>query len=206
MALKKVQGLEDTTESLRTENQNTQQLKEKVILLEAQLEKQLQSVTIDNQSQSEEMTHLKQLLLESERQLSVAQKEAQAHKEELSQVRQQLTDVTQRAQGVAENGQPEAEECEVQAVLEQTLGKLHSEEAQKSAEDAASIEDVVQLKECLDKERKMTKDLGQAATKLQELLRNSQDKLAKEKEKVRTLEEQLQEKGTGGEPKQGTSV
>lgn len=40
----------------------------------------------------------------------------------------------------------------------------------------------------------MTKDLGQAATKLQQLLRNSQDQLAKEKEKVRTMEVQLQEK------------
>lgn len=29
------------------------------------------------------------------------------------QVRQQLSDVTKRAQGVAENGQPEAEECQV---------------------------------------------------------------------------------------------
>jgi len=40
----------------------------------------------------------------------------------------------------------------------------------------------------------MTKDLGQAATKLQQLLRNSQDQLAKEKEKVRTLQDQLQDK------------
>lgn len=29
------------------------------------------------------------------------------------QVRQQLSDVTQQAQGVAENGQAEAEECQV---------------------------------------------------------------------------------------------
>lgn len=40
----------------------------------------------------------------------------------------------------------------------------------------------------------MTKDLGQAATKLQQLLKNSQDQLAKEKEKVRTLQDQLQDK------------
>lgn len=40
----------------------------------------------------------------------------------------------------------------------------------------------------------MTKDLGQAATKLQQLLRNSQEQLAKEKEKVRTLQDQLQDK------------
>lgn len=40
----------------------------------------------------------------------------------------------------------------------------------------------------------MTKDLGQAATKLQQLLRNSQDQLAKEKEKVRTLQDQMQVK------------
>lgn len=40
----------------------------------------------------------------------------------------------------------------------------------------------------------MTKDLGQAATKLQQLLRNSQDQLSKEREKVRTLQDQLQDK------------
>lgn len=40
----------------------------------------------------------------------------------------------------------------------------------------------------------MTKDLGQAATKLQQLLRNSQDQLSKESEKVRTLQDQLQDK------------
>ncbi len=40
----------------------------------------------------------------------------------------------------------------------------------------------------------MTKDLGQAATKLQQLLGNSQDQLSKEKEKVRTLQDQLQDK------------
>ncbi|KAK7140432.1 hypothetical protein R3I94_012902 [Phoxinus phoxinus] len=66
--------------------------------------------------------------------------------------------------------------------------------------------DVVQLKECLEKDQKMTKDLDQAATKLQQLLRSSQDQLAKEKEKVRTMQDQLQDKEGDGEQKQGTSV
>lgn len=86
------------------------------MLLEAQLEKQLQSASTDSQSQSEEITHvsahsclkayslkhnmrykskvnslfvcfqLKQILAESERQLSVAMMEAQTQREELSQV------------------------------------------------------------------------------------------------------------------------
>lgn len=122
--------------------------------------------------------------------------------------------------------------CQVQDQLEQTLEKLQGEQAlnqqlsaeveqaqetlkihlqshleqMKSAEDTAAMGDVVQLKECLEKERKMTKDLGQAATKLQQLLRNSQDQLAKEKEKVRSLHDQLQNKEGDGELKQGTSV
>ena len=40
----------------------------------------------------------------------------------------------------------------------------------------------------LEKEKKLSKDLGQAATKLQQLLKASQDQLAKEKETVLTLQ------------------
>ncbi|CAM4726136.1 unnamed protein product [Leuciscus chuanchicus] len=131
------------------------ELEEKVLLLEAQVEKQLQSASTDSQSQSEEMTHLKQGLAESERQLSVAMMEAQKQREELSQAQEAL-------------------KRQLQSHLEQM----------KAAEDTSW--------ECLEKERKMTKDLGQAATKLQQLLRNSQDQLAKEK--VRTLQDKLQDK------------
>lgn len=49
------------------------------------------------------------------------------------------------------------------------------------------------MQERLEKEKKLTKDLGQAATKLQELLKVTQDQLAKERETVKKLKEQLQE-------------
>lgn len=45
--------------------------------------------------------------------------------------------------------------------------------------------------ERLEKEKKLTSDLGCAATKLQELLKTTQDQLTKEKETVQKLQEQL---------------
>lgn len=45
--------------------------------------------------------------------------------------------------------------------------------------------------ERLEKEKKLTSDLGRAATKLQELLKTTQDQLTKEKETVQKLQEQL---------------
>uniref|UniRef100_A0A672UQH3 Ribosome binding protein 1 n=1 Tax=Strigops habroptila TaxID=2489341 RepID=A0A672UQH3_STRHB len=61
-------------------------------------------------------------------------------------------------------------------------------------------------KERLEKEKRLTKDLGQAATKLQELLKVTQDQLAKERETVKKLKEQLQETGQEDSSKEGTSV
>lgn len=49
------------------------------------------------------------------------------------------------------------------------------------------------MQERLEREKKLTKDLGQAATKLQELLKITQGQLAKERESVKKLKEQLQE-------------
>lgn len=43
--------------------------------------------------------------------------------------------------------------------------------------------------ERLEKEKKLSKDLGQAATKLQQLLKATQEQLTKEREAVRTLQE-----------------
>uniref|UniRef100_A0A3B4BBI0 Ribosome receptor lysine/proline rich domain-containing protein n=1 Tax=Periophthalmus magnuspinnatus TaxID=409849 RepID=A0A3B4BBI0_9GOBI len=44
------------------------------------------------------------------------------------------------------------------------------------------------LQERLEKEKKLSKDLGQAATKLQQLLKATQDQLSKERETVKTLQ------------------
>lgn len=48
--------------------------------------------------------------------------------------------------------------------------------------------------ERLEKEKKLSKDLGQAATKLQQLLKATQEQLTKERETVRTLQEHLEVK------------
>lgn len=45
--------------------------------------------------------------------------------------------------------------------------------------------------ERLEKEKKLTSDLGRAATKLQELLKTTQEQLAKERETMKKLQEQL---------------
>ncbi|GCB84721.1 hypothetical protein scyTo_0025467, partial [Scyliorhinus torazame] len=48
--------------------------------------------------------------------------------------------------------------------------------------------------ERLNKEKKMTKDLGQAAAKLQQMLKATQEQLNKEKETVEKLQAQRKEK------------
>ncbi|XP_078129983.1 ribosome-binding protein 1a isoform X4 [Sander vitreus] len=220
VALEKVSKLE-------AENQSIEQLKEQMMLLEAQLEKQS-----DNQGTSEEMEQLMLQLSGCQSQLDLAQKEAQAHKEELVQVREQLGEITMRAQREP-NGPAEAQPSQFQNTLSQTTEQLHGEVAQRqqlseefeqaqktitelqaqldlvnvSAESPqAETEDVAQLKERLEKEKKLSKDLGQAATKLQQLLKATQEQLTKERDTVRTLQEHLEGKGEYVELKEGTSV
>ncbi|KAM6922385.1 ribosome-binding protein 1a isoform 2-T2 [Lycodopsis pacificus] len=212
---------------LEAENQSVEQLKGQMMLLEAQLEKQS-----DDQETSEEMEQLKLQLLERESQLDLAQKETQAHKEELSQVREQLGEITMQAQR-EHNGPAEAQPSQFQNELSQTTEKLHGEVAQRlqlseefeqaqktitelqaqldllnvsAGSPQADTEDVPQLKERLQKEKKLSKDLGQAATKLQQLLKATQEQLTKERETVRTLQEHLEGKGEYVELKEGTSV
>ncbi|XP_029450340.1 ribosome-binding protein 1 isoform X2 [Rhinatrema bivittatum] len=70
----------------------------------------------------------------------------------------------------------------------------------------SNTEEALELKERLDKEKKLTRDLGQAATKLQQLLKATQEQLAKERETVKTLQNQLQDAGEDDGTKEGTSV
>ena len=46
--------------------------------------------------------------------------------------------------------------------------------------------------ERLEKEKRLTSDLGRAATKLQELLKTTQGQLTKERDTVKKLQEQLE--------------
>ncbi|XP_015256971.1 PREDICTED: ribosome-binding protein 1-like isoform X6 [Cyprinodon variegatus] len=212
---------------LEAENQSVEQLKEQIMLLEAQLEKQS-----DNPMTSEAVEQLKLQLSDCQNQLDLAQKDVKAHKEELQQVKAQLGELMKQTQG-EQNGPAEAETSQVQDELSRMTVKLHGEEtlrqqlseefeqAQKTvgelqaqldllkaSSDApqSDTEDLAQLKERLEKEKKLSKDLGQAATKLQQLLKATQEQLTKERETVKTLQEHLEHKGEIVELKEGTSV
>ncbi|MBN3324067.1 RRBP1 protein, partial [Atractosteus spatula] len=219
-AQEQIQSLEAAVQRLKLESQSTEQLKEQVMLLEAQLEKQLESANSNSQSYCEEVAQLKDLLSESQSQLDVAKLDTQKQSEELALVRQHLREMKEHMQdGEAAGTRGEVQPSQLQYKLTQTIENLESEQAlrqqlseefeqaQKSVSDlqaeldalkaageapVSDTDDVVQLKERLEKEKKLTNDLGQAATKLQQLLRATQEQLAKEKETVRTLQEQFQ--------------
>ncbi|XP_046907028.1 ribosome-binding protein 1b isoform X3 [Hypomesus transpacificus] len=220
-ALDQVKVLEEAHEAMTTDGENTDQLKEQVMLLEAQLEKQLESISF-SQTYAEEVAQLKGLLSETQSQLEVAKSKAQNQAMELSLVRGQLSEAVERAQS---KEMPSETPSQVQIQLEQSTNMLQTEEEMrqqlasdyeetqkcvaalqtqmdqmKAAEECSSAE----LKERLEKEKRLTKDLGQAATKLQQLLKATQEQLAKEKDTVKTLQDQLL--GQNEEPKEGTSV
>ncbi|KAM6164811.1 ribosome-binding protein 1 [Rhynchocyon petersi] len=103
----------------------------------------------------------------------------------------------QRQQLLAQFEEAQKAACQLQEELE----KLRTTSPLESSE----VQEVLQLKEKLDKEKKLTSDLGQAATKLQELLKVTQEQLVKERDLVKKLQEQL-DKGDGSSSKEGTSV
>ncbi|KAJ8285117.1 hypothetical protein COCON_G00039670 [Conger conger] len=233
--LKELQrGVEEEEEVWRTKVAQTEEqlkvaaLQVKVLeqALEATNEESQRSEQLKEQSYTEEATQLKDLLSESQVQLAAAQSEAQKQREELAQVRQHLCVVRECAlredSAHTANGQP----GQVQLQLGQTQGDLQNEQtlrqqlfqecekAQRSVCDLQVQLDRLktapsadtELKERLEKEKRLTKDLGQAATKLQQLLRTTQDQLSKEQSTVRALQEQLQGKGNAEDLKEGTSV
>ncbi|XP_067845362.1 ribosome-binding protein 1-like isoform X5 [Heptranchias perlo] len=190
-----VKTLEDTLEKLKLESQNTEQMKELVTELEAQLQTQLESAPTQCQKYSVEIKELSELLVESQSQLEMANKEVQKQSEELSLVRQHLYEMEihmRDGESVGSLTDPvEQEPAKLKTQLEETVINEQAQR-QKLAEEFEE--------ERLDKEKKMTKDLGQAATKLQQMLKVTQEQLNKEKETVQNLQAQRQEKG---EEKQG---
>ncbi|KAL1006203.1 hypothetical protein UPYG_G00069190 [Umbra pygmaea] len=220
-ALDEVKMLKQAAEQMKLENENTDQLKAQVMLLEAQLEKQLESISF-SQTCAEEVTQMKALLTKTQVQLEAAHSEAQRQAEELSVVRQQLSDATERVQR-----KEVTESTQVQNELEQTTNKLQTEEelrqqlaidfdqAQKCVTDLQTQMDQMkaldnsstgELMERLEKERKLTRDLGLAATKLQQMLKATQEQLAKERDTVKTLQDQVVDKEEPEQLKEGTSV
>uniref|UniRef100_A0A3Q0RNQ9 Ribosome binding protein 1a n=1 Tax=Amphilophus citrinellus TaxID=61819 RepID=A0A3Q0RNQ9_AMPCI len=98
-------------------------------------------------------------------------------------------------------------ERQSQLDLARKEAEAHKEElAQVTAPSLKSCLFLLFEQERLEKEKKLSKDLGQAATKLQQLLKATQEQLTKERETVRTLQEHLENKGGYVELKEGTSV
>uniref|UniRef100_A0A8C1XSV7 Ribosome binding protein 1b n=1 Tax=Cyprinus carpio TaxID=7962 RepID=A0A8C1XSV7_CYPCA len=197
-ALDQVKVLEETIEKINAETQDTDQLKGQVMLLEAQLEKQLESITI-SQMYAEEMSQLKALLSETQVQLVSAKAEAQEQRAELSLVNLQLEEETNKVQTEEDIRQQVANN------YEQAQKCIRDLEAQLEKLQAAGEGPTAELKERLEKEKKLTRDLGQAATKLQQLLKSTQEELDKETETVKNLQEQVHGK-EAEESKEGTSV
>ncbi|KAA0712327.1 Ribosome-binding protein 1 [Triplophysa tibetana] len=196
--LDQVKVLEETIERIKAETQDTEQLKGQVMLMEAQLEKQLESITI-SQTYEEEMSQLKTLLSEAHSQLMSAKAEAQEQKAELSLAQIQLEDATNKLQTEENTRQ------QLTSDYEQVQKCVRDLEAQLEELKAPGDGPNEELKERLEKEMKLTQDLNQGATKLQDLLKSTQDELTKEKETVKSLQEQIQGKEPE-ESKEGTSV
>ncbi|KAK3509974.1 hypothetical protein QTP70_023795 [Hemibagrus guttatus] len=186
-----------------------QALKGQVMLLEAQLEKQLESISF-SQSCADEVEQLKTLLTSAQSQLEAAQSDTQKQRAELSVVRQQLQAVTEHVQS-----KEDTQTGQVQAQLQQANVRLQTEasarqeveqnygQAQKCVGDlealvaemkAAGEGATTDLKERLEKEVKLTQELTETSATLQQKLNNTQEELTKEKEVVKSLQEQLQEK------------
>ncbi|XP_035634703.1 ribosome-binding protein 1b isoform X2 [Oncorhynchus keta] len=198
-ALDQVKVLQQAAEDMKMNNESTDQLKEQVMLLEAQLEKQLESISF-SQTYAEEVAQLKALLTKTQSRLETAQLEAQKQAKELSVVQTQLVQVVNKLQTEEEMRQQlavdfdQAQKCvtDLQTQMDQM----------KAAGDCSTGE----LKERLEKEKKLTKDLGQAATKLQQMLKATQEQLVKERDTVKTLQGQLVGKEEPEQSKEGTSV
>ncbi|EDL28436.1 mCG145442, partial [Mus musculus] len=105
---------------------------------------------------------------------------------------------TRRQKLTAEFEEAQRTACRIQEELEKlrAAGPLES----------SGKEEVTQLKERLEKEKRLTSDLGRAAIKLQELLKTTQEQLTKEKDTVKKLQEQLGKAEDGSSSKEGTSV
>lgn len=186
-AQSQVKTSEATVEKLKLDSQTSEQLKDLVIELEDQLKQQIETDHTRCQTYSVEVKELSDLLMESQSQLEAANRDVQKHSEELSLVRQQLCDMevhvhhgvpVEMAGGEAQQGTAEAQRSALE--LQEELEKLRAARSSDS-------EDLLQLKERLDKEKIMTKDLGQTASKLQQMLKTTQEQLDKEKETVQRL-------------------
>ncbi|XP_053317141.1 ribosome-binding protein 1 isoform X2 [Spea bombifrons] len=93
-----VKSLEVVVEKLKLDLQSTDQLKECISLMEAQLETQMNSASSECQNYSKEVESLQQLLSESQTQLESTKAEARKQSNELSLLRQQLREMQNHVQ------------------------------------------------------------------------------------------------------------
>uniref|UniRef100_A0A8C5JJM3 Ribosome binding protein 1 n=1 Tax=Junco hyemalis TaxID=40217 RepID=A0A8C5JJM3_JUNHY len=173
------------------------------------LKADLQTASSERQNYTKEVEALRLLLSESQEQLEAAKTETQKQSKELALVRRDPGNALLGPWGWPLKTQ--LEQNETLAEKEQTLRQKLARELEEVGvgeriPGCAKPSFPAFLAERLEKEKKLTKDLGQAATKLQELLKVSQDQLAKEREMVKKLKEQLQEMGQEDSSKEGTSV
>ncbi|XP_034777357.2 ribosome-binding protein 1-like isoform X1 [Acipenser ruthenus] len=184
----RVQGLEEAMEKLKLECQSTEQLKEQVSLLEAQLENQLEAAHSECQNYSEEVSLLRVLLSESQSQLEIAKSEVQKQSEELALVRQHLSEMMNHVQdGEAVESQTDQTELELnkfKSQLEQTVEKLDHEPTPRQKPAAGEFD------------QKFVSDLQAELV----LPRAAGDSVTSDSEDVTQLKDQ------DGESKEGTSV
>ncbi|XP_077166765.1 ribosome-binding protein 1 isoform X1 [Paroedura picta] len=199
--------LEEDVEKFKVELQNTSKLKEYTSLLEAQLENHLVTANSESQNYTKKVEELEQLLSDSQEQLHAARAEALKQSQEFAQFKTQLDETEANLHSERVLRETLAAKLEE---AQKSLCSLQTEHEKLSLErntTAPATEDLLQLQERLEKEKKLSKDLGCAATKLKELLQVTQEQLAKERETVMKLQEQLQGRGeTEHSAKEGTSV
>ncbi|KFZ68722.1 Ribosome-binding protein 1, partial [Podiceps cristatus] len=191
--------LENHLETASSERQNYTKEVEVLRQLLSESQEQLEAAKTETQKQSKELALVRQQLSEMKSHVQdgeVVGLQADPSKPEPLEVRVLKTQLEQnetlvekeqvlRQKLAVELEEAQSSACSLQAELE----KLRL--AENTA--ASDTEEAQHLKERLEKEKKLTKDLGQAATKLQELLKVTQDQLAKERETVKKLKERLQE-------------
>ncbi|XP_026509023.1 ribosome-binding protein 1 isoform X1 [Terrapene carolina triunguis] len=201
--------LENHLETASSERQNYTKEVEALRQLFSESQEQLDAAKAEAQKQSQELALVRQQLREMKSHVhdgeaagsraDPSEREPLELKTQLEQTEANVDNEQELRQKLAlEFEEAQSSVCSLQAELE----KLRSAANVASSE----TEEVQHLKERLEKEKKLTKDLGQAATKLQELLKITQGQLAKEREAVKKLKEQLQETEEDNGSKEGTSV
>ncbi|XP_031453398.1 ribosome-binding protein 1 isoform X1 [Phasianus colchicus] len=185
-----LKSLEDMIEKLKTELQSTDQLKEYISLLEAQLENHLQTASSERQNYTKEVEGLRQLLLESQEQLEAAKTETQKQSKELALVRQQLSEMKSHVQdgevagSQADLGNPTPFELKMQLEQNEALMEKEQELRHKLVRE---LEEAQSSACSLQAELEKLRLAENAATSDTEEAQHLKERLEKEKKLTRDL-------------------